>query len=232
MAAVTHLTTLADGTDATTYTTGSFTPTANDLLVVFVGASAHITEDATPLTSSAGLTFHKARTETRGGSTDKMYVFVAEALAANSGQTVTFNCVADGATGCAIAVAAVSGMSRTGSTAVRQANGQSNQAAGGTPAPTFASAALTDNACLGAVYTGTNPPALTPPTNWTERADFGHGTPARGMEYASRDSGETGTTITWGSTSATAFGDLIIELDTSSAGGAPTPKKLASLGVG
>jgi hypothetical protein len=57
---------------------------------------------------------------------------------------------------------------------------------------------------------------MTPPTSWTEDSDNGYSTPTAGQESVSRVSGFTGTTVTWGGTSATAFGDIIVEIDTSS----------------
>jgi hypothetical protein len=151
----------------------------------------------------------------KAASADRIYVFVADALAAASSQTVTFNCSQDNATGAVIQVCSVAGMTRTGQGAVRQTASTPNATAGGTPAATFSAAALTGNPTLGIVSNGASPAALTPPTNWTEGNDTGYSTPPTGAEYVFRDSGFTGTTITWGGTSATAYGVGIIELDTS-----------------
>jgi hypothetical protein len=69
---------------------------------------------------------------------------------------------------------------------------------------------------------------MTPRASFTERSDGGYATPAAGLETMSRDSGETGTTQTWGSASASAYCSLVLELDTTT-----TPiKKMATLGVG
>jgi hypothetical protein len=213
MATVVHEVTTPVTTNATSYVSGSFTPAAGDLLVVFVRAGA--TADAGAVTSSAGLTFTKVDHATFRTSLDRIYCFVSNQAAAASAQTVTFACAGDAADGSVIFVASVTGMTRYGLSAVRQSAKQENQAAAGTPAPAFASAALTGNPTLGCVGNSTNPAGLTAPTSWTELADSGYATPTSGAEYIHRNSGFTGTTITWGSTSATAFGSLIIELDTS-----------------
>jgi hypothetical protein len=116
-------------------------------------------------------------------------------------------------------------MSIVGLGAVRGAGGQSAGGAGTTPAPvllrrvgtTFSGtqAALTANLCIGVVMGGTVTPAITQPASWTESVDLSYLTPTTGMETAFRNSGETGSTITWGSTIATAFASMVIELDIS-----------------
>jgi hypothetical protein len=107
-------------------------------------------------------------------------------------------------------------MSRTGAAAVLQSAKQENQGSGTTPAPVFGNSALTGNPTLGAVANTSNPATLTPPTGWTELDDLGITSPTAGLEYIGRNSGFTGTTVTWGSTSPTPFASLIIELDTTS----------------
>ena len=150
-------------------------------------------------------------------SVNSIYAFVSDQLVSNAAsQTVTFD-PADAANGTIIFVNAVAGMSKSGTAAIRQFAKQDNQAAG-TPAPAFSSNALTENVTLGVVGNATSPAGLTAPTSWTEPAstgDLGYSTPTTGGEYVFRNSGFTGTTITWGSASASAFGSIIIELDTS-----------------
>jgi hypothetical protein len=228
-ATVTHRVSTASTANASSYASGAFTPAASDLLVVFVFASDTVA--AGGMTDSQTLGWDKITSGLVRTSLDTMYVFVSRATTAASSMTVTFTCTGDAATGAVIEVASVSGMSRVGALAVLQSAKSENQASGGTPAATFGSSALTGNPTLGMVGNATNPATLTTPTNWTERADTGYATPTTGMEYVSRDSGFTGTTITWGSTSASAFGVLIIELDTTAtpaAGGVPTLVQRAS----
>lgn len=216
MATVTHEIGLAT-TSAGPQTTAAFTPAAGDLLVVFAFGAG--TVDATPtLTSSAGLTFTKVTSaiSTVGANGGTLYLFVANALAAASSQTVTFNTPNDVNTGCIVYVAGVAGMVRTGLAAVRQSAIQNTGTAGTTPAPAFGVAPLTANPCVGSVVNATNPSAMTQPGSWTEgTADLGFATPTSGGEYAFRNSGQTATTITWGSTSASIFGAVIAELDSS-----------------
>ena len=224
MAAVTGVISTTSTANASSYASGSFTPALGDLLVVFVQASATVA--AGTLTSSrTGFTFSKVTSALN--ATDTIYCFVANQLVTEAvSQTVTFDCTGDAATGAIIQIAAVSGISKFGNPAasVRQSAVSDNQASGGTPAATFGSSCLTGNPTLGVVGNDSNPAGLTAPTSWTERDDTGYGTPTSGAEYVSRDSGFTGTTITWGSTSATAFGVVIIEIDASTV--SPPPQAL------
>ncbi|MGH6691766.1 MAG: hypothetical protein ACREF4_13930 [Gammaproteobacteria bacterium] len=221
MATCVHEISTASTTNATSYASGSFTPAAGDLLVAFVIAGA--TAAAGTMTDSQALGFTKVDHAVFRTSLDRIYCFVSDAAAAASAMTVTFDCTGDAANGAVVMVASITGMSLFGASAVRQSAKQENGAAGGTPAPAFAAAALTGNPTLGANGNAANPAARTPPTNWTEQADTGYSTPTTGAEYVTRDSGFTGTTITWGNTSATAFGAFIVELDSS----APTVAPLA-----
>lgn len=220
MATVTHAQSLADSTGGSR-TTAAFTPVAGDLLVVF--ASASDSADTAPtLTNSAGLTFTLiTRVDTSDVVITSLYLLVANQSATAVSQTLTFDTPGDANTGSFIFVARVASLTRTGSTAVRQFAVQGITS--GIPAPAFASAALTGNPCLGAVTNGLNPATLTPPTGWTEAVDLGYSTPTVGSEYAFINSGFTGTTVTWGSSSASLFGAIVVELDTSAVGGASIP---------
>lgn len=217
MATVTHQVTTPDPGN-TPNASGAFTPSVNDLLIVFVTKEASVAMASADLVSSiTGFNFTLIRTQLYAASSAIFGVFVSDALVASAtSQTVTINAGTDAAAGTNISVYSVSGMNRVGSAAVRQQGGQSDQGSGTTPAPAFAGAALTGNCCLGAIANSTNPAGLTQPSGWSESQDTGYTTGAvNGIETAFRNSGETGTTITWGSTSPSAFASIIIELDTS-----------------
>lgn len=201
---------------ATSYASGAFTPAAGTLLVAFVLGAATVATGT--MTDSQSLGFTKVNSALFGTNANTLYCFVSNALAANASMTVTFDCTGDTATGADIHVYAVSGMTKLGLAAIRQSAKQENITAGTTPAPVFSISALTDNLTLGAVTVGANPAAMTPPTGWTEGADDGFNTPSAGQESVFRNSGFTGTTVTWGSTlgGAISGGALIVELDTSS----------------
>src|SRR5437868_3749265 len=112
MAAVTHRDTLATTTGASTYTSNSFTPALNDLLVAFVVVSDSVLGGPT-MTDTQSLGFSLVAPLLQpffGTSAHRMYAFISNGLAANSSMTVTFNCTGDAATGCIMFVASVSGM--------------------------------------------------------------------------------------------------------------------------
>lgn len=214
--AVTFAISTASTTGGTTDASGSFTPAAGDLLIVFVVATG--TVGAGTCTESLGeTTFTKITSALKASSADTLYLFISnQPLSTAGARTVTFGTGGGGSTGTVITVYRISGQSRFGASASRQTAVQSNQAAAGTPAPAFANACLTGNPTLGVVGNATNAATMTAPTNWTEDSDNGYATPTTGQESISRASGFTGTTVTWGSTSASAFGDIVVEIDSSS----------------
>jgi len=186
-------------------------------LLIGFGVGSVTSAATAQFTSSVGLTFSQFAKATYNGSANSLYGFVSDGFVTNAAsQTVDFGVSGDETTGTIIFVCAVAGMPTSGLAAVRQFAVQNNGAAAGTPAPAFASLCLTGNVTLGCV--GNNAAAagsLTPPTGWTEPAstgDLAYATPSTGGEYCFRDSGFTGTTVTWGSASATVFGAIIVEL--------------------
>ena len=219
MATVTHLVTTPDAGN-TPNTSGAFSPASGDLLVVIVTKEASALSSpmvSADLTSSVAPTgFTLIRTQGHQSSAAHVGIFVANALTTNTtSRTVTIASGADAGAGTNISVFSVSGMTKVGSAAVRGQGGQTDQAAA-TPAPAFGAAALTTNPCIGAIYNATNPAGLTQPSGWSEGSDTGYTTgQVSGIETAFRNSGETGTTITWGSASASAFASIILELDAS-----------------
>ncbi len=214
---------LANTSALSVYTTGSFTPAANDLLFVFFKVTG--TAQAPTVTTSTSIAF----TQVAASGTVE-YAFVANSLATNVSMTVSVDVTGAAGTGIALSVLRVSGMTNTGSAAVVQFDIDTGLAAA-TPTVTFASSVTTSNPTVVALNNSTNPAGMTAPTNWTERHDIGFNTPATGLETASRDSGFTGTGVTWGSNSASAWTAIGVELDASApAGGAPS--LLPLLGVG
>lgn len=212
-------------TSGVTFTTASGTKTVTltsvtgDLPVIFV---ANSDDSGTPtVTDDDGGTYTRVcvHTMTKRSSADHGFIFVRDARVA-SGKSTVYSMAPGTTSGGGLAVILVSGMSLAGASAVRQDDAfQTARAPAGTPAPTFGASCLTGNMILGFVGNASNAAALTPPSSSTERHDVGYGTPTEGLEVITRDSGFTGTTLTWGGTSATAYYDGAIELDTSAAPG-------------
>lgn len=210
----------ASSANTTSYVSGSFTPPLNAELFAFVGASGTIATGT--MTDSQGLGFTKINSFIKNSSADTGYFFAANALAANTSMTVTFDCTGDAATGAIIQVFSVSSMTKTGATAILQSLITNNIGGGGTPSRNFGSNVQTGNVTVGYVYNGSNPAAIpTCPTGWTSLDTNSFTTPNQGAGYCTRDNGFTGTAMGWNSTSATGFGLMIVEIDTS---GSVTPK--------
>ena len=206
--------------DAVTYNTtagnksASITPAVGDLLVVCFTESAQTTVGT--ITDNQGGTYTVIASVLRAASADYLAIAIRNSLVSSAvSHTVTMTAGGTN-TGGGLDVMRFSGMTKTGAAAARQVASQTNQAAGGTPAPVFSSAPLTTNALVAFIANGASPAAMTPPSGFTERQDLGFSSPTRGMETATADSGITSTTITWGSSSGTAFGDIVVELDASS----------------
>jgi hypothetical protein len=213
MAAVVAAGTATNTVNNSAVTVPGFTPTSGDLLV----AVALVTGQGSGGTFSdnRSLGWTNIITAVKNTSGDSVVLAVANSLAGALSTTVTFT-PAGGPTssGVSISVMRVSGMSRTGLSAVRQSAKADNQPQT-TPAATFSVAALTANPIIGAVANQNNPAGITPPSTWNEIHDQGYASPNSGLETVAKDSGFTGTTVTWGFISASALCCLIAELDTS-----------------
>ena len=196
-------------------TTGSFTPALNDLLIAFAIVSGQASGGT--FTDSQGLGWTLVNSALKNSSADTLVCAVANALAANSSMTVTFTPAGSPtSTGVAISVLRVSGMTRTGAAAIRQSKAQDNTAGGGTPSILFDDVTVSTNPLLGGMANGANPAGVTAPSAipvMTGQHDIGYATPATGVETCSKDSGYHGTQILWGSTSATDYGIVVVELD-------------------
>jgi hypothetical protein len=189
------------------------TPAAADLIIVFiamtgVASGLGVTDD----NADGHGSYTQINSSLKAASADMLAAFV-RADPIRSATSTTWTTSGGGAsTGGGLVVSRISGLTLSGPAAVRASGVQSNQAAA-TPAPAFPQAALTANLCIGAVFNATNPATMTIPASWAaEDNDVGYATPTAGLQTCHRNSGETGTTITWGSASASAFCDLIVEL--------------------
>jgi hypothetical protein len=231
VATVTHRVAVGNSTGGNTLGSGSFSPASGDLLVAFCVANGSVDAGEITLTPTNGVSsFTKVDDAIGGPDLHTHYIFVADQLTTGtSSMSLTFDVTGDTATGLSIAVASVSDMTRVGLDAVKQSTVIDNGAGGVPPAFTFGTSCLTGNPTmfvLGNVSTG----GLSVPTNWTEAAgsDLTWSSPTYGVHYCYRNSGFTGTTITYPS-NETAHGGVAIELDTSSAGtdGTASPAVIA-----
>lgn len=214
MAVVTLLGTATFNTTAGNKTVTA-TPAVNDLIVVVAGASG--TSEANAATTSVtdnqtGGTYVKVADSLGAGASPRISIWIRTGLIGSATSTV-FTASQGSSSGGGLAVLKVTGMTRVGFDAGRQYKGAFG-AGGTTPTVSFTAACLTGNAVIEGVVNGANPATLTPPASHTERVDTGYATPTTGLEVASRDSGETGSTITWGGSSASAWRAAAVELNT------------------
>jgi hypothetical protein len=202
--------TTASGTKTVTAT-----PAVGDLIVIITAHTGN-TSTAAPTDNNAGGggTYTIVNTAVKATSADTMKVWVRDNLITSATSTV-FTHAPGTSSGGGLVVIDCQGGDKAGLSAIVQSAIQSNQAANGTPAPVFASAVASDNAVIGAVFNASNPAALTPRTNFGELFDSGYNNPTTGLEVMSDNSGETGTTMTWGSTSASAYASLVVEIEAS-----------------
>lgn len=199
------------------------TPAVGDLIVILVANTGNTANVAPTDNNSDGAggtgQYSRLNTCVKASSADTMQMWVRESKIGSASST-TFTHAPGTSTGGGLGVFKITGMNRAGLLALVQSAIQSNQAAAGTPTPVLGSAASTNNPLIGGVFNATNPATMTARSSpaYTERFDTGWATPTTGVETMSIDSGETGTSIAWGGTSASAFCSIIVELN---AGAAP-----------
>ena len=193
------------------------TPAVGDLIIIITGATSTGSADETtaPTDNNSAGTYSKVVVGVTGSNLGRLIGWVRTALIPSAVSTVfTYNPLVGTNTGGGLQILKITGMSRSGLMAIQQSKNQDSQTGGTTPAPVFGTAVNTVNPVIGAVMNASNPAALTPRSSpaYTERTDVGYATPTTGLETMSIDSGETATTITWGGTSPTLYGDIVMEL--------------------
>lgn len=221
---------MATGTDAggTWNTTAgnktvTATPALSDLIVVVHGISGWASGDSSTITdnNSDGLgSYTRIGTATAplsngGGTACALWISVRNSLIGSATSTI-FTATNSGDTGGGLTVLRFSGMSRTGSSAIKQSIGESN-ATENPPTITFSATTDTANPVILACMGEDNPLAITPPTGFTEADDTGWATPTTGIEVCWDDSGNTATLFSWTGGATTDHNEVGLELDTSAA---------------
>jgi hypothetical protein len=222
-------TTAATTTDNTTFTSSSFTPTADDLLVVLIRCTGTVGSNPVLAASANGITFTRVINQFSNASAHKQMMFVADQKVPGSpsAMTVTVTLTSgDNASSCIMGVIAITGMSRVGTDAIRNfsttpqisAVDNSKTTGGSAGTATLPAAPLTTNPLLGMVGVISSG-GMTPPTSWTELLDQNNATPTNGFEIVGRASGQTNATVTTGS-NMTVGAFAVVEFDASVPSGA------------
>lgn len=189
------------------------TPNGNDLIVI-VTANTGSTVDTAPSDNNVNAgTYTQIVNPLKNTSADKMSVFIRTPLIQQPNSTV-FTAAPGVTTGGGLAVYAIRGMSKVGASAILQSAVQANIASG-TPAPVLGATPKANNPIITGVFNGTNPGGVTVRTGYTSDVNVGYITPTTGFNAAHLNNAESSATITWGSSSATAFCSFAIELDMS-----------------
>lgn len=201
-------------TAGTSDRTVTITPAVGDLIVVFVALAGNVA--TLEMTDDNGVdgTYTRIASALWATSVNNAAVFVRNALIRNTDSTI-ITCASGSNTAGALVAVAVSGMLRTGLSAIRSYGLQQNQASGGTPTPVLNQSALNTNLTMTAVASADT--TSTPNASWTERQDTSQATPTTALEVATRDSGFSGSSIAYGATQSADFASFAIELDGSAA---------------
>ena len=188
--------------NASTYATGTFSAAIGDFLTVSAGVTGSAQSVATP-TLSTGAANWTRHDQSLGTNSSYFWTGVVTATITNG--TITIDVTGDAGTGAVVLVYNCPG----GAFRQFDANGST---VSGLPTGVFANVLLTTSSYIATVGNLSNPAAMTPPSGWSQDFDDGHALPAEGGHGSHRDQGETGTTITFGSTSATAYQAYFVEI--------------------
>lgn len=191
-------------------------PAVDDLIVVVHGMSGFGGADNSTITDDQGGTYTKigaSPLSSGGGTNGALWISIRDTLIASAVSTV-FTATNTGDTGGGLTVLRFAGMSRTGSSAVRQSKGESTQTEN-PPVITFGGATLSTNPIVLAVLGEDNPANVTPPTGFTEAVDTGWSTPVTGIEVCWVDSGQVSTSYSWSGGALTDHNEVGVELDAS-----------------
>src|SRR5215831_1913299 len=205
-------------TDGATFNTSSgsktvvLTPAIGDVVIVFAANTGQTSTPTISDNNSDSSTYTTITTALKNSSADLLCAFVRDKNMINTTST-TWTMAPGTTTGGGLWVVLIRGMTKTSSTAIRSNGAQANQAAA-TPAPVLNNTPLAQNLCLSAVFNATNPGGLTAGSGFTRRQDVGYSNPVSGLDGETDDNGQTGATLTWGSSSASAFASIGLELDT------------------
>lgn len=205
--------------------TCTVTPAVGDLIVLVEVWTTDASSAGGGVTDDQSGTYYKVLTNGHYVSAVGESVYFAihfrEAAITSATSTIfTQNNPPGSDSGGGLAVLKVTGMSKFGSSAVRQYKERSGDTADVEPyTGTWTSAKLTTNPVIGVhVELEDSTPGLTPTTGYTELFDGGYATPATGIYIQKIDSGDTTNTMVLGSVNSQTWSIAGVELDASNTG--------------
>lgn len=199
------------------------TPTDGALIVVVHGMSGWASGDTSDITDNDGGVYEFPNASAGGGTSCALWISIRTTLITTPIST-TFTCTNVGDTGGGLTVLQVTGMTRTGLSAIRQNTAENFQTESPVQAG-FSAAVLTGNPVILGCMGEDNPAALTPPTGFTETTDTGWATPATGIHVCYASSGLTASSFTYAAGAFTDHNETGIELDSTVPGGIIFPPR-------
>lgn len=194
--------------------TASIAAATGDLIVAFASVSGN-TQTSPTMADNKGGTYALVGQALWDGSANNMLCFVRNSLTTSAGNT-TLTLSTDTNTAGEIVIVAYSGMTRTGTSAVKQVTADANQATSTTPSIAFANPVTSGNQLLAAVASSDK--YTDEPDDWNERENVYQSTPTTALEVTSGASGFTGTAVTYGSPETSGYAAMVVELDASVSG--------------
>lgn len=215
--------------------TAVITPAVGDLFLVFCQATGNT--NAAPTCSDNNSSGAYTLISAVGSNTNANYLscFVRTTLLGSTASTtVTVACGAHAAA--EVCVVAISGAPVAGAAAIMQQGTQANYAGATTPAPVLSSNLLPQDLVLSAVGNATNPAGVTVSANtvvftWTRNQNAGQTACGLGVESSTVAGAPASATITWGSTSASVFASIAVEVGNGAANAGVNVSKLVSYGA-
>jgi len=198
------------------YTSSAITPTANDLVFVWVNATG--CTDVGTMTDTWGLGMELLASVSYNAGADKLYLFGAEAPATSVSGSVTFCPSGVTATGCTLSFRRVPGYpGMTAANLIRTVNGVQQLAtnsglAGTTPGVTMPVAFAINMGVLAVGNGSGGTDDLAAPGGWFTTFNANFATPDSRTEGMRRNSGETASAINLTVNSTTAWGMICMEV--------------------
>lgn len=191
------------------------TPAVGDLIVIAIVYRSSNNTPVAPYDDQGG-TYSFIDSDSTGSSpAARLSVYIRDSLISSAVSTVfTQPDQSTDDSGGGLAVVKITGMSLSGTGAVRQSAKGSNNNSSVTPATgTWTGVKLTANPIIGFLVNRSNPAGVSPTSGYTELLDTGFNSDVLGLQVQRKNSGDTTDTMTWGSNSASGWAVIGIELD-------------------
>ncbi len=198
----------------------TITPAVGDLFVVWASCLSFGGGASWTCTDNNGGTYTQvdvASCADASFGTVHLVCFVRDQALPNTTSTTVTIADSGGFSGILAAVDAIAGSLNYGTAAIRSYGHQNSQTSGATPTVVMNNSALSRNMTIGMVGSSksTTGAVFTPPSGYSEDCDFERnlGMETNAIEVASRATGSTSNTLTWGSSSTWNFGAIAVEVD-------------------